>query len=345
MFRVFGFPKLLPLSFTFSLLYSCNSKCKTCNIYKKKVENLSLSEYETIFKSIGKAPYWVTMSGGEPFLRSDLADICYLLYKHCQPKIINIPTNGIKTDFIYEQINRIAETCPKSRIVVNLSIDGIGKMHDEIRRVPGNYEKVMATYNRLRTLQHKNLAIGIHTVISCYNVDKFVSIANTIMELKPDTYITEIAEERAELGTIGEKITPDLISYKSAVDFLIHRIKQQKCSGMNKITQAFRIEYYQMVKQIQLYKTQIIPCFAGIASVQISPEGEVWSCCIKAKSMGNLRENSLKAIWWNKEFKVERKSIAKKECYCPLANAAYTNMLLHFPTIWRVLLRLLNWKR
>jgi len=339
------FPKIMPINFTFSLLYSCNSRCKTCNVYKKQAKNLSLEEYEKIFKNIGNAPYWVTLSGGEPFLRKDLVDICFLLYQNCHPKIINIPTNGIKTDFIYEQVEKIVEMCPKSRIVINLSIDGIAKQHDAIRGVPGNYEKVIATYHKLKTLQHNNLAIGIHTVISKFNVDSFVAIANTLLALEPDSFITEIAEERNELDTIGKNITPDLIAYKSAIDFLIHRIKQQQFSGMNKITQAFRLEYYQMVKQILYKKTQIIPCYSGIASVHISPEGDVWSCCIKANKMGNLREQKFKKIWWNKEFAAERKSIAKKECYCPLANAAYTNMLLDIPTVLRVLLRLLNWKR
>jgi hypothetical protein len=33
---------------------------------------------------------------------------------------------------------------------------------------------------------------------------------------------------------------------------------------------------------------------------------------------------------------MERRSIHKKKCWCPLANAAYTNMLLHLPTLFRV---------
>jgi hypothetical protein len=87
----------------------------------------------------------------------------------------------------------------------------------------------------------------------------------------------------------------------------------------------------------------VIPCYAGIASVQISPDGEVWSCCIKAKSMGNLRENgyNFKKIFYNAKFEKERKSIKSKECYCPLANAAYTNMLMDIPTLFRVAKRLI----
>ncbi len=343
LFRKFGFPKILPINYTISLLYTCNSRCKTCNIWKKKTENLKFWEYEKIFKSIGKSPYWVTFSGGEPFLRTDIDKIAHLAYKITKPKIINIPSNGILTDVIVKKVDRIASLCPDTEIIINLSIDGIGEEHNQIRQVPNNYEKVIKTFGRLKKLKHKNLSIGIHSVISKFNVDHFSKIATHLMNLHPDSYITEIAENRVELDTIKSDITPKPVEYKAAVDFLIHRIKHSKFKGTNKITQAFRIEYYELVKKILRDKTQVIPCYAGIASVQISPNGEVWSCCIKAKSMGNLRDFNydFKKIWKNKPFEKERNSIKNKECYCPLANAAYTNMLMNFPTLFRVAKRLI----
>jgi len=341
LYRQTGFPRLLPMNYTVSLLYSCNSRCKTCNIYKKKSDNLSLDEYRRIFKNIGHSPYWVTISGGEPFLRPDIVDICKIIYEYSKPKIINIPTNGILVDKITSGVEEIAKSCPDSQIIVNLSVDAIEKNHDEIRQVPGNYKKVMQVFQNLKKLDYCNLNIGIHTVISKFNVNEFSSIATTLMSLEPDSYITEIAENRIELDTMDEDITPSLLAYRSAIDFLIHRIKNGKFKGMNKITQAFRIEYYNLVKKILRDKTQVIPCYSGIASVQISPDGDVWSCCIKAQSLGNLRKNgyNFKKIWKGLEFDLERRSIKNKECYCPLANASYTNMLLNYPTLIRVFYR------
>ena len=341
MYRSFGFPKLMPMNYTISALYTCNSRCKTCNIWKKKAENLTIDEYKVIFKKLGKSPYWITISGGEPFLRKDLVELCRIIYRYSKPKIINIPTNGILTDKIVEDVKTIVKDCPKAQIIINLSIDGIGKQHDEIRQVPGNYTKIIRTFKKLKELECKNLTVGIHTVISCFNVKEFSSIANKLIQLGPDSYITEIAEERNELDTMNAKITPDMISYRSAIDYLIHRIKNGKFSGMNKITQAFRIEYYNLVKQILRDRKQVIPCYSGIASAQISPDGEVWICCIKAQSLGNLREHdyNFKKIWFNTKMKKERLSIKNKECYCPLANASYTNMLMDIPTLIRVFYR------
>lgn len=343
-----GFPKVMPINYTVSLLYACNSRCKTCNIWKKHTATLKAEDYAKIFKNIGKSPYWITLSGGEPFLRKDIVDICKAIYNASQPAIINIPTNGLLTNTVIENTKKIALACPKSQITINVSMDAYGKQHDEIRGVKDNFEKTLKTFTGLKRLNLKNLQVGIHTVISKFNVDNFASIATSLMELKPDSYITEIAENRVELATINEDISPNLISYKSAVDFLIHRIKHSKFKGMSKITQAFRIEYYNLVKKILRDEKQIIPCYSGLASVQISPAGDVWTCCIKAESFGNLVQNNynFKKIWFSKEFKHERRKVKAGLCHCPLANSAYTNMLMNYPVLIRVFWRsFIKWWR
>lgn len=340
-YRRLGFPRMMPMNYTVSLLYSCNSRCKTCNIWKKSAKNLTLSEYELIFKKIGHKPYWVTLSGGEPFLRKDIVDVVKIIYKYSRPKILNIPTNGLLTEKIIEDVYLIAKNSPKMKVIINLSIDGVEEQHDEIRQISGNYKQAMLTYEKLQKIKLPNLSIGIHSVISKFNVENFTEIANTMLLKNPDSYITEIAEQRVELGTMESDITPNQVQYRSAIDYLIHRIKNGEFKGMSKITQAFRIEYYNLVKQILRDKTQVIPCYSGVSSVQISPEGDIWSCCMKASSMGNLREQNydLKKIWFGKKMNDERRSIKNKECYCPLANASYTNMLMNYPTLLRVFYR------
>lgn len=348
LFRKFGFPHMLPMNFTVSLLYDCNSRCSTCNIWKKKCDRMSVDEYKKIFKKIGRAPYWITFSGGEPFLRKDITEVISTIYDVSRPKIINIPSNGILTDKIVKDVKAITKHCKHSQVVINLSIDGIGEEHNQIRNVPNNFSKVTATFEKLKLLGIRNLSVGIHTVISNFNVTNFSNIARELMSMNPDSYITEIAEERVELDTIGKQITPNQLRYKSAIDYLIHCIKNGTYKGFQKITMAFRIEYYTYVKRVLRDKEQIIPCYSGVASCQISPDGDVWLCCIKAKAVGNLRKNgyNFKKIWYSKEMKKERLSVFNKECYCPLANASYTNMLMDIPTLWRVFYRtFIKWWR
>jgi len=338
MFRQFGLPKLLPLNLTVSLTYRCNSRCRTCNIYEKKAKEFTLEEYEKTFRSIGHGPYWFTMSGGEPFLRNDIVDICKSAYDNCKPKIINIPTNGILCDIIPKRVEQIVRNSPEAEIIINLSFDEIGERHDEIRNVEGNFKKTEQTFDDLKRLKFPNLTIGIHSVISRFNVNNFQEIYRELNKMNPDSYITEIAEERVELGNTGKEITPSEEDYVKAIDFLSARIKERKYNGISGITQAFRIQYYELVKKILKEKRQILPCYAGFLSAQIAPDGDVWACCIKAESMGNLRQVNYEfnKIWFSSEAQRIREKIKKKMCYCPLANASYTNMLVSYKTMARI---------
>ncbi|MFZ5366484.1 MAG: radical SAM/SPASM domain-containing protein [Patescibacteria group bacterium] len=340
-FYSFGWPKVLPANYTFSLTFKCNSRCLTCNIWQKSEEGeLTQAEWQKIFLALGKSPYWVTLSGGEPFLRKDLIEIVKNLCQICQPKIITIPTNGISTAKIQKDVQAILKGCPKTRLIINLSLDGIGEKHDQIRGVKGNFDKAMATYKKLKRIKSRNFVLGIHTVISRENVKDFSEICDFVLDqLKPDSYVTEIAEQRVELETMGKDITPSLENYQRAVDYLEQKMRRQKLKGFFKLTQAFRFTYYDLVKKIMEKKAQVIPCYAGILSCQIASNGDVWQCCVRADVLGNLKKENFdfSKIWFSKKADKIRKSIKNRECYCPLANASYTNVLMSPTSMTKVI--------
>jgi MoaA/NifB/PqqE/SkfB family radical SAM enzyme len=336
-----GHPLTLPVNITVSVSYRCNSRCKTCNVWLLPNDDLALDEWDCVFQSLGDAPYWFTFSGGEPTWRDDLPEMVASAYRHCRPGIINIPTNGILDKVIPGRIETIVQSVPKSEVIINLSLDAVGEKHDEIRGVRHNWTRAMSTYRQLKDLQrqYKNLTLGVHTVISNYNVDSFAELCDFVRrELKPDSFITEIAEERVELDTVGLGITPTAERYAVAIDQLLESLDENRPTPLAQMTQAFRRQYYEIVKRTLREHRQIVPCMAGIASAQIAPNGDVWTCCVRAESMGNLREHNYNfaTVWQTGKAKELRRSIKAGECYCPLANAAYTNMLTHVPTVMKV---------
>jgi len=343
-FRRFRFPKLLPFNITVSPTFKCNSLCRTCKVYQRKSVELSKLEWARIFKSLGRSVNWITFSGGEPFLKKDIVDIVKSAYEQCHPPVINIPTNGLRHKIIPEKINQIAQQCPKSQIIINISIDEIGEKHDLIRGVKNSYASALLTLEKIKNLRCPNITIGIHTVLSKFNCVRFSEIFKSIQKLHPDSYITEIAEERVELNTIGVDITPPADDYFRAINFLMSQMKRQKFKGIARITQAFRFQYYEFVKQTLTEHRQIIPCYAGFASAHIIPNGDVWMCCIKGEVIGNLKEVDFdfKKVWFSEKAEKIRKKIVNKECYCPLANAAYTNMLFNWSALFKVGMNLLR---
>jgi MoaA/NifB/PqqE/SkfB family radical SAM enzyme len=331
----------MPTNITVSVSYRCNSRCKTCNVWLLPNDDLTLYEWDRVFESLGRAPYWFTFSGGEPTLRKELPEMVESAYRLCRPGIINIPTNGIQHKIIPGRVERVLQAAPKSEVIINLSLDGIGSQHDEIRGVRGNWAHAMSTWAGLKQLkqQYKNLTLGVHTVISNFNVDSLPALCEYVQrELKPDSYITEIAEERVELDTVGLGITPTAEKYTVAIDALLESMRDQHLTGVAEVTQAFRRQYYEIVKRTLREHRQVIPCMAGVASAQIAPNGDVWTCCVRAESMGNLREHNYDfgSVWRTGKAGQLRRSIKAGECYCPLANAAYTNMLMHGPTVTKV---------
>ncbi|MCL4382172.1 radical SAM protein [Patescibacteria group bacterium] len=333
LFKIFSFFKILPLSYTFSLTNKCNSRCLTCNIWQKKATvELTKEEWKRIFQSLGHSPYWVTLSGGEPFLRADLMEIVSDLCRIGNPKIINIPSNGLLTEKIVNDVGKITKANPKTNFVINLSLDGIREKHDQARGIKGNFDKTVKTLSLLKKLKKRNLTIGIHTVISKNNAKEFPRIADYVLDtLKPDSYITEIAENRVELDNLSNKIQPSLEDYKTAINYLKTRMKKEKSAILPRIQRAFRFVYYDLVIKILKEQKQVIPCYAGLASAQIAANGDIWPCCVRADILGNLKENNydFKKIWFSPKADLVRKSIKERKCFCPLANASYTNILLN----------------
>ena len=337
---------MYPFSIVVSVSFRCNSRCRTCDVWRKPSDDMTVEEWQQVFHHLGHSPVYITFTGGEPFLRSDLDDLVISAYQECQPAYITIPTNGLLSDRIIEKTDRICRGAPRAEIGINLSLDGIGEEHDDIRGVPGSWRRAMETWRRLKELQQRrrNLVLTIHTVISRFNIQRFRQIYEELQSLEPDSYITEVAEERVELDTVGWGITPSPDDYAPIADFLSEQARRSPARGITRITQAFRAEYYQMAKRVLYRREQVIDCYAGWASAHIAPNGDVWSCCIRAEPVGNLRETGydFAPIWFGERMERLRRSIANKECACPMANAAYANMLLHPPTLMRVLLAALR---
>jgi MoaA/NifB/PqqE/SkfB family radical SAM enzyme len=339
-FRKFGWPRLFPFSLVISLSFRCNSRCQTCGVWRKESDELSLEEWGKVFRNIGHGPLYLTFTGGEPFLRKDMPEIVLAAYEHCRPAIITIPTNGILSRQVVEGTAAICRGAPRAKVGLNLSLDELGAEHDRLRQVPGNWQRALETWAALKELQGKygNLVLSIHTVISRFNLARFFEIYAGLQELGPDSYITEVAEERVELDTSGWEITPSAAQYAPVADFLSRQAQQNAGHGPARLTQAFRARYYQLAKRILFERRQVIPCYAGWASMHIAPDGDIWSCCIRAEPVGNLRQHGydLRPIWLGPEMARLRDSIRAGECACPMANASYANMLLHLPTLLKV---------
>ena len=148
-----SFQKVYSPSPFFLILYvtsRCNARCKMCynwqNIDNWKNRNeLSLEEIERITQSISSLQQ-LTISGGEPFLREDLADILKLFAKNCNVSWITIPTNGLLPDRIEQTMERACTENPDVHFRIGLSMSETEERMDELYGVKGSFEKNQQSY-------------------------------------------------------------------------------------------------------------------------------------------------------------------------------------------------------
>lgn len=332
----------LPVNLTVSVTYSCPSRCATCDIWQKKVDDLSVDEYGRLFPTLRKVPVWVTLSGGDQFVRADLDEIVRLVRTQIEPSIVNIPMNGVITERIFQLLPKIAHHTVGSQLVLNLSVDEIGKAHDEIRGADRNFEKLLLVAELIHDLKktYSHVVLGVHTVISKLNVERIPEIEREARAIfRPDSYIAEVAENRVELKTMHKDITPDPADFRRAVAHLSNTIRANRSGHpVARLVESLRLEYYDLAAQILEEKRQVIDCYAGWASAHLAPDGHVWGCCVRAESMGNVRDHAYDfgAVWLGAQADAFRKSVRAHACACPLANASYTNLLLDPRSLVRV---------
>lgn len=340
-----------PITLTFSVTNVCNSRCRTCNIWQiypndwQDAENeLTLEEIERIFRSMPPV-YFFNISGGEPFLRDDLPEIVALAVEHLKPRIIHSPTNGILPNRIIKHMRRILEDLRAKGLstpfTIKPSIDGVGELHDEIRGVPGNWSQLLKTVEGLKELarEYPNLYVELGTVVSNSNKDRLEEIGDFARSLGIESYRNEIAEQREEFFNVGDPITPTGEEYAELMKGFAAEVRENLPAKrpLARLSESLRLVYYELAARIVQENRQVIPCYAGISNVHLTPHGQLWPCCVLgyAKPLGDLREvdYDFEKVWHSEQADAVRASIKAGECACPLANQAVSNILCHTPSL------------
>lgn len=301
----------------FQVTNICNSRCITCfnwKILNKNIKKeLTLEEIDRFTKKIGNLNI-VTIGGGEPFLRNDLPEIIDCFDRNNNLSVVAIPTNCVLVDKILSKTEKILKKF-RGRVKIGLSIDGIGKDHDKIRGVEGNFEKVLETYHGLAELKKKypKLRLRLCTTVFNLNVNKIIDLLKYVKENMPaiDFY--------GGLELLRGDYNQDQVKEIKPDEFIqiIEAMEKDNKNEKNLYKRVISPIYYKLALDTLKRKEQIIPCRISAFYPVIDALGNIYPCENRDK-ISNLREYDydLIKIWKSKKAKNIRKSIRKKECYC-----------------------------
>ena len=294
-------PARLPYKAMLLVTWRCQARCRMCNIWKREPEKeFSLDEWRQFFQC---NPYfqWLTLSGGEPFLRGDIAEIVQLALEFC-PKLycVNMPTNGLSPEIIKKTVTEIlALNIP--RFILSISMDGPEQIHDETRGIPGAWQRAVSLHYWAKQIEKKHAGkfsvVLEHTLLpDSYGrfEEMFRQIKAKVPDIKTmDIMVTIGAVSKHYYGnTVANEELRNLADkYRVLESALRGIIALRRKEASMKVFYLFPQFFLEMA--IQYARTGIPPlrCRAARSSVFIDPCGFVYPCNSYTRPLGSLRDN------------------------------------------------------
>jgi len=302
-----------PVILEFMITSHCNCKCLMCNIWQKNgKEDLSLSEIERLLDDpVLSELRTITLTGGDPFCREDILDICKLISSKSKNLIqLYISTNGFLEDHIYKQLMSIKELMPSIlRLRIGISFDHIGSEHDRIRGKKGIHQNALSLAKRISLLDDDRISVQGNFTIAPHNVTDLKNIYKYFSDkqLKMFWFPIMVSDNFYENTEQGSKLVFNPDEQRKLVEFV--RFIHSQGHSLND-------DYYYSGLLRTLEKgTRSFPCTGGTKFLHINNRGDVFPCYIIPKSYkyGNIRERSLNEIWYSETAHKIRQKIGSCE--------------------------------
>jgi MoaA/NifB/PqqE/SkfB family radical SAM enzyme len=290
----------------------CNSKCKTCTMWKNKQrEELDFKHLEKFAEGrISKKIRFLTITGGEPLLRKDV-DRIVNMFKKKNPKVhITILTNGLLPELTYEKVKNM----PKDTLIT-LSFNGDEKAHDETRGVKGNFKNLLKTIDLLKSI---NQPVSLIFTVTPENYNQLLWAWNFAKKNNLNILFSPEMDYGRLNCNEGRGLNP---TQKKAVLEQLTKIYAERKRGF------FDYTYFLFFKKFYQNKPITSKCYAGMSSIYINYNGDVYPCenlVGRVSPFGNIKTK----ITIQKNYQEE---VDKSKCYqnCYLICEMVRNLRRH----------------
>lgn len=293
----------------------CNLACEHCFYWKNlnQPDDLAFEEWDRLTSELGAIEN-LNISGGEPFLRPDFAEIVGLFIRRNGVRNVYVPTNGWFTEKTIAAVRGTLAHPGIERFVVELSLDGLPERHDAFRKRDGSFAHAMETHDALAELAREDPRVRIHaiTTVTSDNLPDVVPLTEMLHRRCP-------AMEHHNLAIIrGDRLNPSLTGPdRAAYDDAWRRLRriwadreQGRFGGV-----VDPMLHHAKLATLEA-RTQVVPCTAGRLTGVIHANGDI-GLCETLPPVGNLRRaKGFFDVWRGAAAEAQRASIARKDCWC-----------------------------
>jgi MoaA/NifB/PqqE/SkfB family radical SAM enzyme len=344
-------PKRLESLFLF-VTSACNSLCRTCFYWEELNQSRDLTFDQIAHLSATAPPFHkLWLSGGEPFLRKELAEIIELFYVNNGMRHVNLPTNGLLPQKLESVIARVLDRCPELAIDLNFSLDGLANTHDAIRGVPNNFQKTLATLDLAGAKWKgvRRLRRNVVSVITAENYHELVDLGLKLLrDYDLDGHYCEIIRgdpmdvslKRLPPQELAELHRRILRAHERYADRLFEHLAPP-ARHFARMYYLGHLKFHFDLHEQNHYSNKAWPmaCTAGQTTIVIDHDGSFRACELRSK-LGRLQDFDfdLTAALNSPEMKQEIAAIPKAQCWCTHSCFIHTSakfspkvMLFHIP--------------
>jgi len=267
----------LPLSVQLDLTYRCNERCVHCYLDHEDHGEMTTAEITALLDDLaGAGVFFLTLSGGEIFMRRDL----FAIVEHARKLsfAVKLKTNAVM--LTRRKAERLARLAVES---VQVSLySHRAEAHDAITKLPGSWRRTVAGARLLREFGVK------------------VSFANVLMKGNEGDY-RQVQALAARMGIeykIDPTITPMMDGGREVLALNIDAARLAEVYHDPSLTGHADAERSKPAGPLAAKDAlESIPCSAGHTMAYVSPYGEVYPCVQFPYSCGNVRTARFADIW------------------------------------------------
>jgi MoaA/NifB/PqqE/SkfB family radical SAM enzyme len=321
----------------------CNQTCEHCFYWRNlnRKDDLTLDELRSLSNNLGKLEN-LNLSGGEPFLRPEFAEICNQFIDTNGVKQIYVPTNGSFTGRTVAALKDVFRNRSLDLFAVELSLDGMPTFHNAFRGMNDAFERAMETYDALAEMKKSETRLHIHAVstVTADNMAEVRSLTDYLFERCPEMEHHSIAMIRGDRKNPA-LTSPRLADYRNLYAYVRDLWHPREQGRYGSIVEPMLQRAKTSTAEEQ---RQVIPCRAGRLTGVVYSNGDV-SVCESHAPLGNLRQQSFTQIWRSKEANRLRRAIEAKKCWCTNEVFLWSSIIYQPVQLAKAMLASKPWKR
>lgn len=316
-----------PITAVWEITMGCNMRCKHCgsSCAQPLPDELTTEEALALCDDIAELGLrWITLSGGEPLIRRDWAQLVRRLRE--RGVIPNVITNGWMCN------EATIDAASEAGIgTFAISLDGPRDVHDYIRR-EGAFDRVVTA---LGLMIKKDVSAGAITTVHRRNLDRLDELYRILGDIGVTSWQLQIG---LPMGNLGRTENADMVMPPEAVDQVLDFIHERSADPAMSIYPADCLGYYSR-KEIEArtrahHSQDPIAwqgCNAGKRSFGILHNGDILGCTsIRERAFieGNIRERKLADIWNDPERFAWSRGLTKQQLEGHCRSCGYGDVCL-----------------